>query len=101
MPPRRPTAKGEPDFHYVNDEKLKSFLELTQQMIFSYKYSDKEKTKVLEDIWKDLSVEDANRSYRSAIEEIDRQEREDKSGTTAPLLKKAPKMRKSPAKRKI
>lgn len=102
MPPKKYAIKGEPDFHYISDERLKSFLDLIQQMIFAYKYHDKEKHEVLCAIWKDLSCEDADRLARSAIEELERQEREEKEGVKpAPLLKKVPKVRKSPAKRKI
>lgn len=102
MPPKKHAVKGEPDFHFISDEKLKSFMDLTQQMIFSYKRYDKEKTKVLEEILKDLSWEDADRLSRSAIEELERQEKEGRSpDSPTPMLKKVPKVRKSPAKRKI
>lgn len=102
MPPKKYAVKGEPDFHNINDERLRSYMDSIQQMMFAYKYHDAEKVKVLEDIWKELSWEDADRRARSAVEELERQEREEKEGVKpAPLLKKAPKMRKSPAKRKI
>lgn len=98
MPPKKYAIKGEPDFHNISDEKLKSFLDLAQQMIFAYKYHDAEKTEVLKSIWKDLSNEHTDRLCRSACEAIDKGE---SSGTPAPMLKKVPKVRKSPAKRKI
>ena len=93
MSPKRIALKGEPDFHNLSDEKVKSFLDLAQQMIFAYKHHDSEKTKVLESIWKDLSLEHTNRIIVSA----------EKAGSVAkapaPMLKKIPKIRKSPAKR--
>lgn len=98
MPPKRYAIKGEPDFHNISDERLKSFLDLTQQMIFAYNHHDDAKVEVLKSIWKDLSIEDADRLARSACESIDKGE---SSGTPTPLLKKVPKVRKSPAKRKI
>jgi len=100
MPPKKYALKGEPDFHNINDERLKSFMDLIQQMIFAYKIHDKDKVRVLEEIWKELSIEDADRCARSAVEELERQEREENEEVKpAPLLKKVPKVRKSPAKR--
>lgn len=98
MPPKRYAIKGEPDFHTISDERLKSFLDLTQQMIFAYNHHDDAKVEVLKSIWKDLNNEDCDRLARSACEAIDKGENE---VSTAPLLKKVPKVRKSPAKRKI
>lgn len=86
--------KGKPDFHTISDERLKSYLDLSQQMIFAYKYHDSEKTKVLEQIWKDISVECTDRLAKSAIESIE------KEGSPATIMKKVPKIRKSPAKRR-
>lgn len=100
MPPKKYALKGEPDFHNISDDRLKSFMDLTQQMIFAYKHHDTEKTKVLEEIWKDLSWEDADRRARSAHEELNKQGVKEVVDP-APLLKKVPKVRKSPAKRKI
>lgn len=102
MPPKKYAIKGEPDFHTIGDARLKSFMDFVQHMIFAYKSCDEEKTKVLESIWKDLSLEDSDRFTRSALEELDRQERDEKDGAKpASLLKKVPKVRKSPAKRTI
>ena len=98
MPPKKYTIKGEPDFHTISDERLKSFLDLTQQMIFAYNHHDDAKVEVLNSIWKDLNAEDCDRLARSACEVMDKGEKE---VTPAPLLKKVPKIRKSPAKRKI
>lgn len=89
MPPKKYALKGEPDFHRLSDARLKSFLELTQQMIFAYKGHDDSKVKVLQEIWKDLSVEHTERlgNMPEVVE------------SPAPMLKKVPKIRKSPAKR--
>lgn len=91
MPPKKYALKGEPDFHTISDERLKSFLDCAQQMIFAYKGHDDEKVKVLQEIWKDLSVEHTER-LGNMPEVVQK---------PASLLKKVPKMRKSPAKRKI
>lgn len=91
MPPKKYAIKGEPDFHTIGDDRLKSFLDLTQQLIFSYKHHDAEKVKVLESIWKDLSVEHTSRIAN--MPEVVK--------SPAPILVKSPKLRKSPAKRKI
>ena len=96
MPPKKYAVKGEPDFHNISDEKLKSFLDLIQQMIFSYSLYDEEKTKVLESVWKDLSNEKVERYVVSISESIDRDE-----GSPSSVLRISPKVRKSPAKRKI
>lgn len=91
VPPKKYALKGEPDFHHIGDERVKSFMDLTQELIFVYKgYSD-EKVTVLQEIWKDLSVEHTERLC--SMPEVHR--------TPAPLLGKVPKVRKSPAKRKI
>ena len=87
MPPKKYALKGEPDFHNLSDERVKSFLDLTQQMIFVYKHHDAEKVKVLESIWKDLSVEHTSRIAN--MPEVQK----------SSVLKKVPKIRKSPAKR--
>lgn len=95
MPPKKYALKGQPDFHNLSDDKVKSFLDLTQQLIFAYKPYDSEKVKVLESIWKDLSVESTERVIVSS----------EKAGSEAKthvvMIRKAPKLRKSPAKRKI
>jgi len=89
MPPKKYALKGEPDFHTVGDERLKSFLDCAQQMIFCYKGHDDSKVRVLQEIWKDLSVEHSSRLC--SMPEVQ------KSPVT--MLKKVPKIRKSPAKR--
>ena len=98
MPPKKYAIKGEPDFHTISDDKLKSFLDLTQQMIFAYNHHDDAKVEVLKSIWKDMSNEHTDRLCRSAKEAIDKGLDVEKP---ASLLKKVPKVRKSPAKRKI
>lgn len=91
MPPKKYALKGEPDFHTLSDDRVKSFVDLTQQLIFCYKHFDLEKTKVLQEIWKDLSVEHTSRLANKP----------EVVSTPAPMLGKAPKLRRSPAKRKI
>ena len=91
MPPKKFALKGEPDFHTIGDERLKSFLDFAQQMIFAYKGHDDSKVKVLQEIWKDLSVEHTSRLCNMPVVEK----------VPAPMLKKVPKIHKSPAKRKI
>lgn len=95
MPPKKYALKGEPDFHTISDERLKGFLDLAQQMIFAYKYHDKDKTKVLEEIWHDLSCEHVDRVAASAIEELSKQEE------SVATVKKVPKLRRSPVNRRI
>ena len=88
MPPKRVPIKGEPDFTTVSDERLKGFIDLAQQMIFSYKYCDEEKTRVMKDIWKQLSDEQVDRRCSSAIVELDRQEKEEQESPIKPSLHK-------------
>ena len=98
MPPKKYAIKGEPDFHRISDVTLTAFVDLTQQLIFAYNQCDSEKTEVLKSIWKELSNEEADRRCRSALCAV---EERDAKSTSAPLMRKVPKMRKSPAKRKI
>ena len=91
MPPKKYAIKGEPDFHSLSDEKVKSFMDLSQKLIFVYKGHDDDKVKVLQEIWKDLSVEHTSRLCK--MPEV--------VSTPAPMIGKAPKLRKSPVKRKI
>lgn len=81
MPPKRVPIKGEPDFTTISDERLHGFIDLAQQMIFAYKYCDEEKTRVLQDIWKQCSNEETERICASAIASLERQEREEKAPT--------------------
>ena len=53
--------KGLPDFTSLSDEKVKEYVELAQQMIFAYEHCDAEKTRVLTEIWKQLSDEHTDR----------------------------------------
>ena len=92
MPPKKYALKGEPDFHNLSDEKVKSFLDLTQQLIFCYKGVDDTKVQVLREIWKDLSNESVERLCNSPA-------KTPVKDSPCTLLKKAPKMRRSPAKR--
>lgn len=72
MPPKRVPIKGEPDFTTISDERLKGFIDLAQQMVFAYKYCDEEKTRVMQDIWKQMSNEHTERLCASACVELDR-----------------------------
>lgn len=94
---RKYAVSGKPDFHNLSDEQVKSFLELSQQMVFAYKYFDPEKAKVLEDIWKDLNSEDCDRLVKDVDAVFEEQKRLEKS---AGVSIKVPKFRKSLAKRK-
>ena len=53
--PRRTPLKGEPDFTNLNDEKMREYRDLIQSLIFSYKYCDKEVTKTLQKVHKQIS----------------------------------------------
>lgn len=98
MPPKKYAEKGKPDFHNLKDDKLLSFMDLTQQLIFAYNRFDEAKVEVLRAIWKDLCIEQSDRVARSACEVIEKQGDSVSTGTT---MLKSPKIRKSPAKRKI
>lgn len=86
MPPKRVPIKGEPDFTTISDERLKGFIDLAQQMIFAYKYCDEEKTRVMRDIWKQMSDEQTDRLCASAIAELDKQE--ESLVTDKPVMRK-------------
>ena len=88
MPPKRVPIRGEPDFTTISDERLKGFIDLAQQMIFAYKYCDEEKTRVMKEIWKQLSDEQTDRLCSSAIAELDRQEKEEQESPVKPSLHK-------------
>lgn len=88
----RTPVKGKPDFSIFNDERVKSFEDFIQQMIYAYKYCSPEKTAVLEEIWKDLSIECANRVGKNTHKTTKSAEKDSSS------LRKAPKLRKSPMK---
>ena len=53
--PRRTPLKGQPDFTSISDRKMKEYQNVVQDMIFAYKYYDKESTELLKKIWKQLS----------------------------------------------
>ena len=95
MPLEKYALSGKPDFHNISDEKVKSFLDLTQQMIFAYKKHDPKRVEVLESVWKDLSVEYTSRVSASS-EKVGIEAK-----ATTPMIRKAPKLRMSPVKRKI
>ena len=88
MPPKKYAIKGNPDFHNLGDDRVKDFLDLTQQLIFCYKGVADSKVKVLESIWKDLSDESIDRRANSPVKEI-----------PVTTMRKAPALRRSPVKR--
>lgn len=53
--PRKTPLKGEPDFTSLNDSELKEGKDLIQSLIFAYKYCDKEVTKTLQKVHKQIS----------------------------------------------
>lgn len=53
--------KGKPDFSFISDERLKGYIDLAQQMIFSYEQCDEEKTRVMKEVWKQMSDEYSDR----------------------------------------
>lgn len=57
----RTPMKGQPDFSTLSDEKLKEYIDLAQQMIFAYQYCDEEKTRVMKEVWKQMSDEYSDR----------------------------------------
>lgn len=61
MPTKKVPIKGKPDFTTIPDERLKGFVDLAQQMIFAYQGCDEEKTRVLKEIWKQMSDEYTDR----------------------------------------
>ena len=73
----RTPMKGKPDFTTISDSKLKDYIDLAQQMILSYKYCDEEKSRVMTEVWKQLTNEYTDRLCASACEELDRQEKEE------------------------
>lgn len=98
MPPKRSISKDEPDFRNVSDEQLEQYIECTQQMIFAYyNRCDLEKARVLESVWKDLTVERTCRLSLSAIREVSRRE---ETGEDVRVLK-SPKLRRSPVRKVI
>lgn len=52
----RVPMKGKPDFHSVSDSKLKLYLEVAQQMIFTYNEFEDKKA-LMKEVWKDISDE--------------------------------------------
>ena len=60
--------KGSPDFSAIPDEKLKGYIDLAQQMIFAYQHCDEEKTRVMKEVWKQMSDEYTDRLSSAPIE---------------------------------
>ena len=61
MPPKKVPINGEPDFTNVSDSKLKDYIDMVQQLIFVYKHCDKQKTEILQEMWKEMSNEQCDR----------------------------------------
>ena len=57
----RTPLKGLPDFSSISDERLREYIDLAQQMIFAYQYCDEEKTRVMKEVWKQMSDEYSDR----------------------------------------
>ena len=69
MSKKTPT-KGEPDFSSISDSRLKDYVDCIEKMIFAYQECDAEKSSVLREIWKELSDLHTDRTYSSAIKEM-------------------------------
>lgn len=67
---QRTPIKGKPDFSSITDDKLVSYLEVVQSMIFAYQNCDEEAITVLHKLWKQLSEEQADRQLNSINEFI-------------------------------
>ena len=74
MSVKKTPLKGLPDFTTISDERLKGFIDLSQQLMFSYKQCDEEVVSVMKRVWKQLSDEHADRVSASAVKEISREE---------------------------
>lgn len=79
MPKKRIPIAGQPNFTFITDEALKGYVDLAQQMIFAYQNCDKEKVRVLKEIWKELSDEHTERYCAEAIADIEKQEKEEQN----------------------
>lgn len=94
MPKRRIPLKGRP-FSGLSDEKLKSYLDMFQDFIHCFKYEDKHKEQVVQEIWKMLADEDVDRwNDREPILEKPVSYQEKSEITTAPRIKKRPLIKK-------
>ena len=74
MSPKRVPIKGEPNFTNISDERLREFVDLAQQMIFVYEDCDSEKTRVLKEVWKQMSVEHTSRLSERTMRKLDSQD---------------------------
>ena len=54
---QRTPLKGKPNFSSVSNERMRDYLDLVQQLIFSYEHCDVDKARVLTEIWHELSEE--------------------------------------------
>ena len=69
----RTPMKGQPDFSTLSDEKLKEYIDLAQQMIFAYQYCDEEKTRVMKEVWKQMSDEYTDRLCKAPFIEPEKE----------------------------
>ena len=76
--PKTP-IRGEPDFTAISNEMLKGFIELSQQMIFVYRGCDEEKTRVMKEVWKQMSDEYSDRLHSLTVEDLSKQTHEQDS----------------------
>lgn len=67
----RVPLKGLPDFTHLSDEKLREYVEFAQQMIFAYEHCDEEKTRVLKEVWKQLSDENTDRLCSTPFKRVE------------------------------
>lgn len=66
----RTPVKGQPDFSTISDENLRGYIDLSQQMIFAYKYCDEEKVRVLTAVWKQMSDEYSDRVCKAPFKPV-------------------------------
>jgi len=80
----------DPDFKNTTTEELKAYEDMIQKFIFCYDYPrGKPEQELLKKIWKDVSNEKVDRTAKSAMKSIDRQEREtarESVGTSTKLI---------------
>ena len=69
----RTPMKGEPDFSNISDEKLRGYIDLAQQMIFTYEQCDSEKTRVMKEVWKQMSDEFTDRLCKAPFIEPEKE----------------------------
>ncbi len=66
----RVPLKGKP-LSNLSDVKLKQYINMVQDFIYCFRGNDKEKEQVLQEIWKLLTIEEAERTSREFDNAID------------------------------